>query len=64
MRYDQVLAAWQIIMPVLDAWSAESPKDFPNYKAGSWGPEAVNGFFYPGQHWQSPTELDEANKKA
>lgn len=39
MRSDQVEAAWKIIMPILDAWSARPPVDFPNYAPDSWGPE-------------------------
>ena len=39
MRADQVEMAWSIVMPVLDAWE-EDAVDFPNYPAGSWGPEA------------------------
>jgi glucose-6-phosphate 1-dehydrogenase len=39
MRADQVEAAWSALAPVLDAWAAVRPTDFPNYAAGSWGPE-------------------------
>jgi len=39
MRADQVEAAWQLLMPVLEAWQATAPSDFPNYAAGTWGPE-------------------------
>lgn len=39
MRSDQVEAAWKIIMPILDAWDARPPVDFPNYAPDSWGPE-------------------------
>jgi glucose-6-phosphate 1-dehydrogenase len=57
MRADQVEAAWQIIRPILDTWSGKPPADFPNYAAGTWGPEAANGLFNPGHHWPLPTEL-------
>jgi glucose-6-phosphate 1-dehydrogenase len=40
MRADQVAAAWQLLMPVLEAW-AESNTHFPNHTAGSWGPKAA-----------------------
>ncbi len=40
MRADQVEAAWQLFAPVLTAWSETPPNDFPNYAAGSWGPES------------------------
>jgi glucose-6-phosphate 1-dehydrogenase len=42
MRADQVEAAWQILMPVLEVWGASHPRNFPNYAAGSWGPKAAD----------------------
>ena len=42
MRADQVEAAWQLLMPVLDVWAASSPRSFPDYAAGSWGPKAAD----------------------
>ncbi len=59
MRADQVEAAWQIIMPILEVWSGKPPVDFPNYAAGTWGPEAANRLLDPGHHWPLPTELAE-----
>lgn len=63
MRSDQVEAAWQIIMPILDAWSEKQPVDFPNYKAGTWGPEAAHGLLDLGHHWPLPTELIQKQKE-
>ncbi len=40
-RADQVEAAWAVVQPVLDAWSATAPTDFPNYEAGTPGPQAA-----------------------
>src|SRR5207253_2925849 len=40
-RTDLVELAWRVAQPVLDAWAAQEPKDFPNYPAGSWGPKAA-----------------------
>ena len=57
MRADQVEAAWQIIMPVLDTWPKKHPADFPNYAAGTWGPEKANSLFNPGHYWPLPMEL-------
>lgn len=57
MRADQVEAAWQIIMPILDYWSANPPADFPNYASCDWGPEATQSLLLPGHHWPLPTEL-------
>ena len=42
MRADQIEAAWQVLMPVLDAWAASPPHRFPNYAAGSCGPKAAD----------------------
>ena len=39
-RYDSVDASWRIVNPILDVWQALHPRDFPNYSAGTWGPEA------------------------
>jgi glucose-6-phosphate 1-dehydrogenase len=41
-RADMVEAGWRIVQPVLDWWAAEKPRDFPNYTAGSGGPEAAD----------------------
>jgi glucose-6-phosphate 1-dehydrogenase len=41
-RADMVETGWQIVQPVLDAWAAEQPADFPNYSAGSAGPAAAD----------------------
>jgi Glucose-6-phosphate dehydrogenase, C-terminal domain/NAD binding domain of 6-phosphogluconate dehydrogenase len=42
MRADQVEAAWQILMPVLEVWAVSNPRNFPNYAAGSWGPKVAD----------------------
>lgn len=62
MRSDQVIAAWQIIMPVLNMWEENAPSNFPNYEAGTWGPAPVKGFFNAGHKWPVPTELTAGNK--
>ena len=38
-RADMVEAGWSVVDPVLDVWRAVSPRKFPNYAAGSWGPK-------------------------
>ncbi|MFN8505727.1 glucose-6-phosphate dehydrogenase [Kouleothrix sp.] len=56
MRADQVEAAWAIVMPVLDRWAASPPLDFPNYAAGSWGPEAAEALLAAdARRWLLPT---------
>jgi len=37
-RSEGVEMGWELVQPLLDAWSAQEPKDFPNYAAGSSGP--------------------------
>ena len=58
MRADQVEAAWKLLMPVLDIWTISPPIDFPNYDAGTWGPEAANKLLaLEGHSWPIPLEL-------
>lgn len=40
-RTDLVESAWRIAQPILDAWTASPPADFPDYPSGSWGPKAA-----------------------
>lgn len=42
MRQDQVEASWQLFMPILEMWAESPPSDFPNYAAGTMGPESSN----------------------
>ncbi len=52
MRADQVDAAWQVVMPILEAWAANPTTDFPNYAPGSWGPETADGLLaQTGHQW-------------
>jgi glucose-6-phosphate 1-dehydrogenase len=41
-RSDLVEAAWRIAQPIMDYWSENPAKDFPNYTRNSWGPKAAN----------------------
>jgi glucose-6-phosphate 1-dehydrogenase len=36
---DGVEINWALYTPILEAWAAKKPEVFPNYFAGSWGPE-------------------------
>jgi glucose-6-phosphate 1-dehydrogenase len=36
---DGVEINWALYTPILDAWANKKPEVFPNYFAGSWGPE-------------------------
>jgi glucose-6-phosphate 1-dehydrogenase len=64
MRADQVEAAWKLLMPVLEVWKNTAPSDFPNYTAGTWGPEDVQGLLdQQGHRWPVPTELKRYTQK-
>ena len=52
MRGDQVEAAWDLLMPILNAWSSKKSLNFPNYPADSWGPEIAEALIAKdGFHW-------------
>lgn len=56
MRADQVEAAWRMLMPVLEVWADNPPNDFPNYAAGTWGPESAEALVaVDGNSWLTPT---------
>jgi glucose-6-phosphate 1-dehydrogenase len=45
---------WKLVQPLLDAWQQPPVEGFPNYAAGSAGPEAANTLLAGnGHHWQS-----------
>jgi glucose-6-phosphate 1-dehydrogenase len=44
-------------MPVLEVWAEAPPSDFPNYAAGTWGPENVQSLLGQGHSWPLPTDL-------
>ncbi|HEY2867506.1 MAG TPA: glucose-6-phosphate dehydrogenase [Pyrinomonadaceae bacterium] len=53
-RADMVEAAWSIVTPILDVWSAIPARDFPNYAAGTWGPpEAEELLAKDGRAWKN-----------
>ncbi len=55
MRADQVETSWSVLMPILNAWSELEPVDFPNYQAGTWGPEAADVLIaQDGRSWLQP----------
>jgi glucose-6-phosphate 1-dehydrogenase len=49
---DGVEATWSLYTPVLEEWAKAKPKDFPNYRSGSWGPKAADGLIgRDGRQW-------------
>ena len=56
MRADQIEAAWQLLMPVLEVWAETRPRNFPNYAAGTWGPHAAGKLIERDGHaWSATT---------
>lgn len=52
-RGDNLEAAWAVVTPILDVWGALPPRDFPNYTAGSWGPEEADELLArDGRQWR------------
>ncbi|EDM36634.1 glucose-6-phosphate 1-dehydrogenase [Pedobacter sp. BAL39] len=52
MRADQVESAWELLMPVVNAWENKKSLSFPNYTADSWGPEDAEALIArDGFHW-------------
>ena len=52
-RRDEVEAEWRIITPIEEAWAELPPPQFPNYAAGSEGPDAADGLIqYDRHHWR------------
>jgi glucose-6-phosphate 1-dehydrogenase len=55
-RKDMTERGWELVMPVLDEWAARAGEaDFPNYEAGSWGPEdSFKLLEQHGRRWRRP----------
>ena len=52
-RRDETEAEWRIITPIEEAWSQLPPPQFPNYAAGSEGPENADSLIkYDRQRWR------------
>jgi glucose-6-phosphate 1-dehydrogenase len=53
-RADWVDKAWEVVDPIVKRWESEPPRDFPNYAAGSAGPEAaVELMRRDGRQWRA-----------
>jgi len=51
-RSDMVEAAWHVVAPILDVWEALPPRRFPNYAAGTWGPQESDEMLVKDhRHW-------------
>ena len=56
-RGDEVKCAWSFITSILDAWGRHAPPAFPNYAAGTWGPEAADALIRRegNRSWREPS---------
>jgi glucose-6-phosphate 1-dehydrogenase len=61
MRADQIETAWSVVTPIIEAWETTKPTDFPNYQAGTWGPESAETLIaQDGRSWlHAATSEDE-----
>ena len=51
---DSVETTWGLYTPILEAWEAKKPEVFPNYFAGSWGPECSDRLLEKSGHvWRN-----------
>jgi glucose-6-phosphate 1-dehydrogenase len=54
-RGDSVEAAWSLIEPILDVWSAAKTATVPQYPAGTWGPKESDQLLErDGRQWYNP----------
>ena len=50
---DGVEATWSLMTPILEYWSKNPIRDFPNYAAGTWGPPASDAMLKAdGRKWR------------
>ncbi len=53
-RGDMVETSWRLVMPLVEVWE-ETAADFPNYEAGSWGPQEAKAWIARDHHrWRRP----------
>jgi glucose-6-phosphate 1-dehydrogenase len=48
-RWDAVQCAWEAVMPILNRWENTRMVDFPNYLAGSQGPQSADALLVADQ---------------
>ena len=54
LRSDEVEAAWKFITPIHQGWAASPPPQFPNYRAGTYGPEEADQWLAKeGRRWHN-----------
>ncbi|MEP6993503.1 MAG: glucose-6-phosphate dehydrogenase [Acidobacteriota bacterium] len=54
IRGDEAEHAWEVLTPILNAWEKMLPAEFPNYAAGTFGPESSDKFLErDGRRWRT-----------
>jgi len=54
-RRDEVEAAWAFVTSIIEGWARSKPPRFPNYEAGTWGPDEADDFMErDGRRWRRP----------
>lgn len=53
-RQDGIEAMWSVVDPIINRWENTSSPEFPNYSAGTWGPEKAEHIIRnDGRQWQT-----------
>lgn len=54
VREDEIEQMWSLVDPINHFWDQAPPTDFPNYRAGSWGPKEAEQLVQErGRRWLS-----------
>ncbi|HKO60477.1 MAG TPA: glucose-6-phosphate dehydrogenase [Pyrinomonadaceae bacterium] len=64
-RADQVEAGWAVVEPIQRAWQEGPPPDFPNYKAGTWGPKEADEMLKRDglwREWEQTSDLSDHHR--
>ncbi|MGQ3685359.1 MAG: glucose-6-phosphate dehydrogenase [Candidatus Loosdrechtia sp.] len=52
-RTDMIEAGWSVVSPIQDIWKALPHRKFPNYAAGTWGPQEADDLMArDGREWR------------
>jgi glucose-6-phosphate 1-dehydrogenase len=52
-REDEVMVSWKLLTPILNHFQEIQPHDFPNYAAGTWGPDRAEAMMHKDtRHWR------------
>jgi len=52
VREDEIEAMWDVVDPIISRWERVPPLQFPNYAAGTWGPQEAHKLLnQEGRQW-------------